>query len=305
MGVSIPATPHQYELGQLMRIDELNRIFCMIKLNEFNSELHQVEAETPSEERDHKIIQIETLKLEVLRILNECHRSFLSCTKIPSPIDISRSPITFEHRASFSERMKALTLSRNTLIEGQTVESQINQLVSFVFEQEDSSSLISKDQINAMTLQINQALESDKEVQIVGSLLTLPLVKVLHPVTRSDEAISETLMAESDQYCVLTEEELGGIFFGFEARTMQQEPITDADESTEFSMSNPPQISFICEGASPALGASFKTLSLWRSYNRWKDAIQADPQGGRPMRNKYIPLRDALNQCTNNAAYSG
>lgn len=299
MGVSIPATP-KYELGQLISIDELYRIFCMIKLKEFNSELHQVEAETPSEERDHKIIQIETQKLEVLRILNQCHRSFLSRTKIPSPIDISRSSITFENRASPSERMETLTLSRHTLQEDQTVESKINKLISFVFEQEDSSSLISKAQLNEMTLQINRALGSDKEVMIVGSFLTLPLVKIMHPVTQAK--MNDSLMDESD--CVITEGELGGIFFGFEARTTQQEPIAEADESIEFSLSNVPLISFICEGAFPALAASFKTLSIWKSYNRWKEAIQADPQGGRPIRYKYLPLRDVLNQSTTHT-YSG
>lgn len=289
MGTSIPAQP-KYELGQLIRIEEIERILYTMRFEEYKRELSYANAERPSDARDEKILQLETQVLEIMKILNKYNIISSSRTK-ESLINKSRSPITFDHQAYSSERSETITFSRSDITEGKTVASLVKS-VARIFVQNGFSSFVPEVQIAEMTRQINNALESEKKVTIIGSYLPLTRCKIMHPVL-SDEAISdETLLTEAHRYYVLTQEELAGLFLGFEAQTIPQEP-TDTNESTEFSISSPPQIWFKSEGVLPKIGPSLQS-SLWKIYNSWKERIQADPESGRPARYQCEPLSRVL-----------
>lgn len=211
------------------------------------------------------------------------------------PIDPARSPIRVEDRSFQSERMQHLIFHKAAVgpaLDHERLQEKVERFVAQLFSQELPASSIPSGAIEGVVNSIENILETENQISLVGSFITSPRVMVMDPVKlRRDSRISSELKKNAANYYVLTEAALGAVFLGLGKSTSAQ---VEANANGQSLMSRLAMISFISQGAIPKPSKDANDVNLWSVYLQWKETLHSDPRSGYPIGFRVRPLLDIL-----------
>ena len=228
------------------------------------------------------------------------------------PIDFTRSVIRIENRSYSSEKT-----SQTILRKSNDLESKIYTFVSQLKLDNAPSPCINNNTLEQLVSRIDDMLSSkDVEVHLIGSFVTLNRVKTIDPIfLRKGADISPELKKDVDQYYVLTEAVLGGVFIGFGLHCSESEKPHDVDQKSSIILKSPESeeaidakhqvstiksheaskisvFSFISQGAIPKV----QDRDLWSAYLSWKQGLLDGVYSGYPVAFKVRNLLEILNE---------
>ncbi|KIC72985.1 hypothetical protein DB42_CO00200 [Neochlamydia sp. EPS4] len=246
-----------------------------------------------------KINKIKKDYSEVCSKISELYesRNFFS-TEEMLPIDPHYSKVKIvDERSFFSEKMSHLVF-RKTDTTGTDLHKKIEMFVSQLFSQDAPSSLLSSSMLGTVTSSIENMLETESQIYLVGSFITLPRVRVMDPVAiRRKATISNALIEQAEQYYVLTEAVLGAVFLGcgkYISGSGQGDK--EGGKESESLMSKVSMISYISQGAIPRPGKDAEDINMWNVYAQWKQVLLEDPLSGYPIGFKVRELQDVFSE---------
>nr|WP_166154736.1 hypothetical protein [Neochlamydia sp. AcF84]NGY94517.1 hypothetical protein [Neochlamydia sp. AcF84] len=212
------------------------------------------------------------------------------------PIDPTYSKVKIEERSFPSEKMSHLVFRKTDA--GTDLHKKIEVFVSQLFSQDAPSSLLSSSMLGAVTSSIENMLETESQIYLVGSFITLPRVRVMDPIVlRRNATISNTLKEQAGDYYVLTEAVLGAVFLGCGKHVSGGEQgDTQAVKEKKSLMSGIYTVSYISQGAIPRPGKEAEDVNMWNIYAQWKQVLQEDPLSGYPIGFKFRELQDVLRE---------
>ncbi|MBS4166225.1 MULTISPECIES: hypothetical protein [unclassified Neochlamydia] len=224
-------------------------------------------------------------------------RNFFS-TEEMLPIDPHYSKVKIvADRSFFSEKMSHLVFKK-TDTTGTDLHKKIERFVSQLFSQDAPSSLLSSGMLGTVTNSIENMLETESQIYLVGSFITLPHVRVMDPIVlRRNATISNTLKEQAREYYVLAEAVLGAVFLGCgKYITGSGQGDKEGVEKPESLMSKVSMISYISQGAIPRPGKDAEDINMWNVYAQWKQVLLEDPLSGYPIGFKVRELQDVFSE---------
>ncbi|BBI18276.1 hypothetical protein [Neochlamydia sp. S13] len=244
-----------------------------------------------------KVNKIKNDYTEVCKEISKLYESrhFFSIEEM-LPIDPTYSKVKIEERSFPSEKMSHLVFRKTDA--GTDLHKKIEVFVSQLFSQDAPSSLLSSSMLGAVTSSIENMLETESQIYLVGSFITLPRVRVMDPIVlRRNATISNTLKEKSGDYYVLTEAVLGAVFLGCGKHLSGGEQgDTQAVKEKKSLMSGISTVSYISQGAIPRPGKEAEDVNMWNVYAQWKQVLQEDPLSGYPIGFKFRELQDVLRE---------
>jgi hypothetical protein len=222
------------------------------------------------------------------------------------PIDPNESEIRIEENISFSsERTDHIYLKRQ---DSSIVRDQIENFVYRLFSPDISANCLPPSTLEGVISNIEDMLQTESLISLVGSVITLPRVRVLDPIVLRPKAkINEELKKKAKDYCVLTEAILGGVFFGIgkhisgtksketeheDVKTKQEDDNNNNNKKSLIASLS--MITFISQGAIPKTNSHPEDVNLWSVYSQWKEVLLNDIHSGYPIGFKFRELHDVL-----------
>lgn len=205
------------------------------------------------------------------------------------PIDYNLTKIRREHHSFNSEKMSHLIFRRKD--SAQSVSEQVQKFVAQFFLQDSEV-------LDGVVHNIQNMLETESQVCLVGSFITLSRMRTLNPIVlRKNVPLSDNLIKNAADYYVLTGAILGGFFLGVGKHIFGTgEEEQEKGEMTKSLMSRLAMVSFISQGAIPIPGKDVEDTNLWNIYREWKKVLKEDKNSGYPIGFKYNELQTILKE---------
>ncbi len=208
------------------------------------------------------------------------------------PIDRDRVKALDEPSAFASECFIHITLGRDRRDKGDIKEFISNHL-------DDIPSAVPQKTIDSLALQVEHIFQTktddqiNLQVSLVASCITLNRVRTLDPITFSkNSTVSHQLKSECDNYYVLSEAVLGGVFIGLGKSLANGQVVGgQIDPAT---ISRIQMCSFFSQGAILQIKESRDKIDMWAIYSDWKESLLKDKYAGFPVRFKFRELRSIL-----------
>ncbi len=233
-------------------------------------------------------IELETVSNKIVNALSTNRLEYLDKTL---PMDVKRSKLRLESNASFSEKMDYFTIDAKE----KNASNAISALVSKVFSQDGSFTYLPPGTVETVTKEIEEMLLSESRISVIGSFITLPGSKIMDPIVIRDNAeIDAVWKQEPENYYVLTEAVLGGLFLGYGKEMSGSEEMITQEQNSLSQMSQITALSFVAQGAIPVMGVASGVKNLWSIYLSWRDNLLKDQDSGYPIGYKYRSLNDIL-----------
>lgn len=259
--------------------------------------------------------QINSIDEKIIELYNENNKFF----SVEEMLPLDRSCVKIEQINSsfFSERMRRL-LVRKQDVSKQDISSDssksikkksknkkndsiitskqkyiakiINDFISELLSQDANSSCLPQNSVSNLIENIDNLLNVEQEVFLIGSFITLSRVRTIDPIKLKGQ-VSEELKKNCKNYYVLTEAVLGAVFIGYGQYISASSRDKDLADNT--AMANFSLFSFTSQGAIPKVSLSFQSNNLASIYTSWKEQLQKDNTGF-PIRFKFRELHDIL-----------
>lgn len=250
-----------------------------------------------------KIERIKSKFEEVCGQIRDYYKEKTPSVEETLPIDSSLSKIRTENRSFQSEKMQHLIFRKATAnaIDRTQLQEKVNQFVSQLFSESSYSITLPSGAVEGVVNSIENLLDTETQISLVGSFITLPRVITMDPVRiREGSKIGDNLKQNARQYYVLTEAVLGAAFLGIGKSTFVEHKETIEKEtinpvSSSF-MSRLAMVSFISQGVIPKTSKDATDVNLWSVYTHWKEALQTDFHSGYPIGFKVRKLADILSE---------
>jgi len=197
-------------------------------------------------------------------------------------------PLEDKMRIQESEPRASELYDEFTFEKSQDNEKELDRLVAFVFNQNIPISCLPVGSMDTLISEIKSVANVACKIFCVISVIRLPRTRILDPVIiRKNARLSDNLLRNCSDYCVLTGEVLGGIFFAFEKSIPGVESSNGA--SCPYRLS---RVSVVSAGAIPTTHCD----DLKQMYRNWKDALLKNSCSGLPLHFIYRNLADVLEE---------
>lgn len=276
---------------------EKHRTDLEIELQKYNKDYSEEELKSKQKtlEKEKPKIQNNLLRLGgyVLRLQTELEtidKQIQSLLKAQDyffqevlPIDWSQSKIiAMPSRVKPRENYIKLDISSKS-----GMDEKLEKFFYDLFNNNARTNYLESDVFSRFYRTIDEAIQKECRVSIVGSFITLSKVEAIAPIIlRKSPPISKKLLDHADDYHVFTQQILGGVFIGIEA-----EKKSDLNEmATRMNF-----VSYISQGAIPDPCQPQTMINL---YNSWKQKLlKPDEFGsGYPVAYGSMKLTDLLEE---------
>ncbi len=275
------------------------------KIEKEKSEFYQASTSDQTDhlthQLDQKIFSLQNLFRQASMKMAESYQQEDFSIEEMLPIDTTCSKMRTEHRSFPSEKLEHLIFRSE---DSNQIKKRLEEFSFQLFSQNALSNYIPGDTVESIANKIKNLLQTEQQISLVGSFVTLSRVKVMDPIVlRKNAVLSEELKTKSADYYVLTEAVLGGVFIGFGRSILGRgkEGGPTAENSSEEGeaakvMSGLSAISFISQGAIPKINSNPHDVNMWKIYASWKEILEKDPHSGYPVGFKYKKLEDLLKE---------
>jgi len=211
------------------------------------------------------------------------------------PIDPA-SRMIIDGRSFASLKMHSLTIKKSD-----KTDSVIANLLAVIYSDKTANEvkecLTPNDTLSRFMLTIEQMLEKEGELSLIGAFVTLTRVRRMDPIIIRRNAIGDKLKSQADKYYVLTEAVLGAVFLGVGSHLSASGDAGLTEEKKENrTKASASLINFISQGAIPDAPNKPEDVNLLSVYNQWIAALKQDQSTGYPIGFRYRELQDVLRE---------
>ncbi|MGR3973566.1 MAG: hypothetical protein QRY72_03220 [Candidatus Rhabdochlamydia sp.] len=291
MGGVVPSSelelPYLYDEKEKLKI-EIHK--CSEIIKDLRAKIYE-----PKENLQNKIIdahrQRERLRCSKKEIKEKIYRlndqiDQLNPYEATLPVDYDKSSLKLRYIADPSECMHSMYVDQTAQ------EADITNFVKYftkIDELPEIDTLIK--QISQLIIQETKKTQS--RMYVLGSFITLSCSRILDPIILRENAIlNREILKHVNDYSVISEAALGGIFIGFgmELSAQEQRMQNQSDQAVASQLN---VFSFVSKGAIPSGGSN---SNLWNCYINWKEKLLLDKYCGFPIAFKVRELRYVLKE---------
>jgi hypothetical protein len=204
------------------------------------------------------------------------------------PLDQSLLHVATQDIAFESDTTR-ITIISNT----DTCEARVNDFFNLVFQKNPIRNLLPEANLHALVADIKAHVTSSHNISLVASYITLRKVKKLEFVKlRKGARLNESLKSKSDDYYVVTEVKLGGVFLGYGSVT--QVAASSLDSSDTSFLKNVSLVHYLSQGAIPDTTNLMKNCNMFDIYSSWKKQLCDGTGSGFPVEFRVLDLKNIL-----------